>query len=315
MRRAWRFARNVVLVNDLRMRTRNRQLVALLTLSLAVPDLILIIFLVQHSRLIGAGSPHTGVQLFGTLAIVQLCLILLITPVSTASAVSGERHRRTWEVLLVTPLSGLEIVWGKLLAALAVNVLLVLAPLPLFASVFLFGGVTWGEMLRTALVLALTVLLLSAASLCISALTRRPTASARLSSALSLALGFGLSMAVISVQTGSQMVEVTNLGTLGMLPSSPPLTPLAQIDPLVALLSALPDGNGGTALGTLGTVDHAFGLPWRLPLWGTFAVLTLVVTTLLLIASALLIRSGAGGAEPGWTSSRLFLRSISRRFR
>lgn len=317
MRRVWRLARNAVLVNDLRMRTRNRQFLGLVTLSLAVPDLILIVFLVQHSALIGEGSSHTGVQLFQTLAIVQLCLILLLTPASIASAVSGERHRRTWDLLLVTPLSTFEIVWGKLLAGLAVNLVLVIAPLPLYASVFLFGGVTWHEMLHAAIVLALTVLLLAAVGLVISVLSRRPAASAMLSTAVSLALGFGLSMAVISLETGAQMVEMTNLGTLGTLPSSPSLTPLAQLDPLIALLSALPDGSGGTALGALGTVDHAFGLPWRLPLWGAFSFLALALAILLLGAAALLIRVQPGRARqaaPGRNPAGIFPGFVSRRF-
>ena len=48
----------------------------------------------------------------------ELGLICLLAPALTADLISGERERSTLDLLLVTPLSRLQIVVGKLVAAL-----------------------------------------------------------------------------------------------------------------------------------------------------------------------------------------------------
>jgi ABC-2 type transport system permease protein len=287
-----RLLRNAVLVKDIRLRMRSRQSMAIVTIYLAVLAIAVAAFLAEHNGLLPDRSAQTGIELFQTLAIVQLVLVLVVTPASTASAISGERQRGTWELLLVTRLSAFDIIWGKLLAGLAFNLLLVVVPLPLFCAVFLFGGVAPSDLLRTYTVLVVTVVLLTIVSLAVSILSRRPLAAAVVSSAISLFLGFGISLAVIYLETDRQIAGVTNLSELGTLPEASPLTPLAQLDPFVALLSALPDGNNGTLLGDLGSVHHAFGLPLLLPIWLAFVVVTLVLAIALGGLSTLLVRSG-----------------------
>jgi len=210
-----------------------------------------------------------------------------------AGAVSGERQQRTWELLRVTRLTSFDIVWAKLLAGLTVNLFLLFGSLPLLSSVFLFGGVGPRDVLYTYLVLVLTVLLLAVISLLVSVLTSKPATSIIVSIVLSVLLGFGLSLLVLFLEAEQQGTGITILTQLGSLPpGTPPLTPWAQVDPIVALLSALPNGKGGTLLGGLGKVHHAFGLPWTTSLWGAFCLLSLAISLLLVALSSLLIRLG-----------------------
>lgn len=285
----WALVHNVVMVKDVRVRMRSRNTVVGMTLYLAVLGAAVIIFLVQHSDS-GARASHAGVRLFQILAVAQVCLSLIAVPVSTAGAISGERYRQTWDLLVVTGLSSFEIVWGKLLANLIFNLLLVVAPIPFFAAVFLFGGVTLRDVARFYIVLFVTVLLLTVMCLFVSAVAQRPTPALVVSGIASLLLGFGLTFAAMALESWPQISGTTDFGSLVALsPGAPPLTPLAQVDPLLALLSALPSGGGETVLGSAGLVHHAFGLPLNLPLWGAFSVLALAVMIVLVALSTLLI--------------------------
>jgi ABC-type transport system involved in multi-copper enzyme maturation permease subunit len=283
-----------MVVKELRTRMRNRRSWAVVTFYAAVLGAILIIFLIQHGAPTTGQSSQLGVQLFQAWAIAQLVLILFVTPVSLAGVISGERHRQTWDLLLVTRWSSFEIIWGKLLAGLAFNVGLIFASLPLLGAVFLFGGVSLADLLRICAVYLATILLLGVASLFVSVLTSRPVVSVIVSSAVSVLLGIGLSLAILTVEAGSLIGNASDLGDFTSLVSQmPALTPVAQIDPLAALLSVLPDGHDGTLLGNLGSIHHAFGLPLRLPLWQAFGLLTLAITVLLLAVSSFLLRAGS----------------------
>ena len=92
-------------------------------------------------------QPEESRALFSYLAIIQLVMLLFITPGLTAGVVSGERERQTLNILLTTTLSSFQIIVGKLLSSVAYLLLLLLASLPLFSFVFLFGGVAPEEIL------------------------------------------------------------------------------------------------------------------------------------------------------------------------
>lgn len=106
--------------------------------------------------------------IFGTLT----SLIVLIAPGLTASAITLERERRTLDLLLATPLSARELLTGKLVGSFAFLVLLLALTLPASAVCILLGGATFGEVLESYLMLALSGLTLSAVALFTSAYSR-----------------------------------------------------------------------------------------------------------------------------------------------
>jgi ABC-type transport system involved in multi-copper enzyme maturation permease subunit len=261
----------------------------IITVYMAVLGVIAVAFLLQQSGPSTNQSSMVGIQLFQALSIFQLFLIIFVTPASTAGAISGERQRQTWDLLLVTRLSSFGIVWGKLIAGLAFGLLLIFASLPLFSLVFLFGGVAPDDVVHTYLVFLVTVLLLGVVSLFVSALTPRLAISMVVSNVMALMLSVGLSLLTAYLFATSQRPPVC--GPTGCQPPSQPvLTPFAQIDPLLGLLSALPNGSGGTILGGLGTIHHAYGLHLTLPLWEAFCIVGVALSVVLLLLTTLLIR-------------------------
>ena len=72
-------------------------------------------------------DPSEMVNVYIGLTVLQLVLVLLVTPAFTAGSISGERERQTLDLLLVTKMSPFSIVTGKFLSGLSIIVLMVVA--------------------------------------------------------------------------------------------------------------------------------------------------------------------------------------------
>ena len=99
-----------------------------------------------------------GGTLFQLLAPLQLSMVIFIASLSTASAVAQEKDRKTLILLLLTQLNNRELVLGKLFSSLLHVGTMILAGIPVFAFVVLFGGVSIQQLARVFLVTATTAL-------------------------------------------------------------------------------------------------------------------------------------------------------------
>lgn len=71
----------------------------------------------------------------------------LMTPSFAAAAITGEKERKTYELLLASPLDPRAIVWGKLVAAMTHLAILVFSSLPVVMLCLPLGGVSFYEVL------------------------------------------------------------------------------------------------------------------------------------------------------------------------
>jgi ABC-type transport system involved in multi-copper enzyme maturation permease subunit len=120
----------------------------------------------------GSDPAHLGRQVFQAVAILTFGFSLLAGPILTADCLSEEKRLGTLGLLFLTNLRGWDIVAGKLVALALPAIHCLLAVLPILGISFFMGGVTGGEFLRTALVLADTLLFSLAAGMLASALCR-----------------------------------------------------------------------------------------------------------------------------------------------
>ncbi len=98
----------------------------------------------EDVRELGVVARFGGI-LYWLFAMLQLTLMLFFAPLFTAAAVSYEKDRRTFTLLLMTDLSDLEIVLGKLVAGL-LNILTILGASVGFLSICaFFGGISFGQ--------------------------------------------------------------------------------------------------------------------------------------------------------------------------
>jgi ABC-type Na+ efflux pump permease subunit len=101
----------------------------------------------EDVRELGVLARFGGI-LYWLLAMLQLTLMLFFAPLFTAAAVSYEKDRRTFTLLLMTDLSDLEIVLGKLVAGL-LNIFTILGASVGFLSICaFFGGISFGQVVN-----------------------------------------------------------------------------------------------------------------------------------------------------------------------
>lgn len=114
-----------------------------------------------------AGTLDWGVETIGGIMVVmQVALVILITPSLSAGLISSERESRGWQLLRTTPLSTVTIVWGKMLSVILPLMLILCATLPGYlVMVYIEPGMTL-QVQRVVICLVATAifsLLLSAA--------------------------------------------------------------------------------------------------------------------------------------------------------
>ncbi len=86
------------------------------------------------------------VYLFPVIAVVQVCIVALITPIITASSISGEKERQTFDIMLTTCMSPFSIVLGKVISAVLRILFFVVAGMPIMALSFVVGGMSWSAL-------------------------------------------------------------------------------------------------------------------------------------------------------------------------
>lgn len=147
---------NPIIVKEIRSRMRGARAFITLTILLVVMGLAMygiLQIILATSRYSSVVSPQIGQTLFASLAFLELFMICAVTPAVTAGAISGEKEKQTYEMLMATPLSPTAVLWGKLISALSYVLLLLFAAVPMASVVFIFGGVAPRDMLKALLVL------------------------------------------------------------------------------------------------------------------------------------------------------------------
>ena len=171
-------------VKELRGRMRGRRAFVILTIYLLLLGGFawMVELIMERSVSTGFGSStyagaSIGQGIFAALLMLEMLQVAFLAPSATAGAISLEREKRTLELLVVTPISSLAIVLGKLLSALVYVWLLIAASIPLTAVVFVYGGVAPDDVLRGYIVLVSTALGLGSFGLFCSSLVKRTQAA------------------------------------------------------------------------------------------------------------------------------------------
>jgi ABC-type transport system involved in multi-copper enzyme maturation permease subunit len=128
-------------------------------LAATVAGSALLSLFVWPSSASSVADSEQAVAAAGAFLLAQLTAALFIVPAFAAGAISGERERGTYDLLLASRLSPASIVASKGLASAGYIVILLLASLPGIILLHLLGGVTFGSILRCEAVTLAAVIL------------------------------------------------------------------------------------------------------------------------------------------------------------
>ncbi len=110
----------------------------------------------------------SGAKVFMITAYGQVALVCLLAPLFMASAISQEQSAKTYDILLTTPLSNMQIVLGNLMGRLFFILALLASGLPLFAVLLIFGGVRSSSVFIAFGVAAMTAVLVGSVAVTMS---------------------------------------------------------------------------------------------------------------------------------------------------
>jgi ABC-type transport system involved in multi-copper enzyme maturation permease subunit len=131
----------------------------------------------QDQRLDLTTNPAAARNLVDLFFFGQYLLASLMAPSFAAGAITGEKERLTYEMLLASPLQPGAIVLGKLAASLAHLAVLIFTSLPIVMLCLPLGGVSLYELLAAYLGLIVSVLTFGAISIACSSYFQRTSAA------------------------------------------------------------------------------------------------------------------------------------------
>lgn len=239
-------------------------------------------------------------QTFKYASTMQLALICFLAPVFTAGAITQERDAQTYNILLSTPLTNAQIVFGSLMSRLYFLIMLLVAGLPIFFTTMVYGGVTASQIIESFALSAATAILTGAVAILISVLragTRRTIFSFYMTIALYLLAVYLLGRWPLTwVADAPANIDDERMSWLACL------HPFLSLDVALNRVQA-PDYALVASRGTLWA--YALAYPSA-----TYIAWTLLASVLMVTASMFFVRSEARKGEPG-IFSQFFRRTES----
>ena len=143
-------------------------------------------------------------DLFSTMSLLGLILLLVIMPPITAGSIAGERERSTLDIMLSAPVRSFTIAMGKLLSALVWVLMLVSSSIPILAVTFLYGGIQWQYLLVFLIMMMSVAFFNGALGIWCSSLFRRTVPAIVLTYVLE-AVFYGLTLLIVwlTIQFGA----------------------------------------------------------------------------------------------------------------
>ncbi len=234
---------NPVLARELKQRMSTPRIMLVITLYLVVLGAIVLGLYNARTGQRTGGFGQAGITqvatigqgLFEWVLFFMALLVLFIVPGFTAASIAGERERQTLRAMQISLLSPFGIVVGKVMASVALTMLLLVASLPLLAVSYLIGGITFGEILISLGVLLFAAFSLSCITVACSSLVKGVTGS--------ILLAYGIVIAMV----GGSFIAFGVLSEIdqsrGFDQADPPSWVMAT-NPLVAIADVADRGSG-----------------------------------------------------------------------
>ncbi len=168
---------NPVLQRELLGNLRTNRAFLLLGLYQLLLAVVVLMAWPPEERLDLTSNPASATKLVNLFFLGQYVIASLMAPSFAAGTITGEKERRTYEMLLASPLRPGAIVFGKIVASLTHLGMLILASLPIIVLCLPLGGVSVYEVLAAYLGLIVSVILFGAIGVFCSSYFARTSSS------------------------------------------------------------------------------------------------------------------------------------------
>ena len=233
-------------------------------------------------------DPASMINVYIGLTVLQLVLVLLMTPAFTAGSISGERERQTLDLLLVTKMSPLSIVTGEFLSGLSLIALTIISTMPIFALIMYFGGTSISYIFAVTAYMLLICGAFGAISIFFSTVFKK-TVTSMVFTYICTGLLCGGTMVfyviVCSLYGSYYQVPLPLIFRLIML----------SFNPAIGLISIICEQTGSNFMANILDYSNYFGtthspITTNVPMWVINTVVLILIIGLFLILSAFRIR-------------------------
>jgi len=167
------FWSNPVLVRDIRVSLRGKKTFAGLGVYVAILLLITLLEYIGATKSSSASEVQSQLHgfymlIFGTLA----AIVTVASPALSASSIVIERQLLTLDLLATTPMSGVQILAGKLWSSFAFILLLLFLSLPASGLCVVLGGATFSDLVQSYAILLIDGVVFSSIGLIYSATSK-----------------------------------------------------------------------------------------------------------------------------------------------
>lgn len=256
---------NPILVKEFRTRMRGaRAYWIMLGYTLLIASILGFVYHLHHSSM-GAdegliararAAQELGRTMYYIVFVTQALMVALITPAITSGAITIEREQRSYELLVTTPLRPIDLIRGKLTAAVAFVVLLLTASLPLVSLTFLVGGVSPGEIFFSYLLIALGAFVAGA-----------------------LGIFWSAALKTTAVATVATYVTVMALFLPSLIPG---LVAMDGARAGTGANEAIPFQSLNPVMGVFRSVQPEYLFNWQIPSWVSASILLALFGTLMM---------------------------------
>ncbi len=167
---------NPIVKKDVKVQARSARICISTTAYVAVLALIYfyaMVFISQGGYYDTQNIYSRMVWLYPILAVTQLVIIALVVPIRSASAISGEKERQTFDIMMTTTMPPFAIVFGKAATAMLQSMFFVVAAMPVMALVFVVGGMSWSYLFYFLCVVLLISFLAASIGIFCSSICKR----------------------------------------------------------------------------------------------------------------------------------------------
>lgn len=230
------FHLNAFLQQELQLRMRGPRAHLLLTIYLAIASALAMVMYIGAVVNNPRGQTGTGIVGTGVLVLLislQLVLVCFITPAFAVGTISGERERKTLDLVRATLITPAQIVIGKLVSAMGYTLLMILATVPLYSVAFLLGGIDLAQVMIALLIILASAFLFTSLGLFVSSRMKSNLSATILTYAIILGIVLGMPAVLL---IGGPIVRALVTPTAATAAAAADITPALVVAGIITVL-------------------------------------------------------------------------------
>lgn len=185
-----RFIINPILKKEMMVGSRSMKMSwAIMAISAILTAIVVFVLLITNLTSSYNGYSYDSlIVLFPVLGCTECGLLSLMIPVITSASISGEREKQTLDIMLTTPMSPMAIVKGKLMSAMMIVMMYMIASIPVMAIAFILGGLSWWNLLGLFVMLLYLGIYVGSVGIFCSSIVKKSIAA----TILTIVIGIGI---------------------------------------------------------------------------------------------------------------------------